>query len=219
MAFAYFSPERMPEMNSSAFGVVAALILFSIPNAKEEIIFTENFESEVLALNYNSFNQFNVTNGTVDLIGNGFFDFYPAQGRYVDLDGSTNNAGVLATANSFAAGTYTLNFLLGGSTRGDDNTVRVSLGDFVREITLASNAGLTNQGFTFTTRTAGNLSFENFGGDNLGLILDNITVDGATPTQTAAVLEPSTWAMLLLGFAGVGFMAYRRKLKPASLAV
>jgi hypothetical protein len=53
----------------------------------------------------------------------------------------------------------------------------------------------------------------------LGLILDNITVDSATPTQTAAVPEPSTWAMLLLGFAGVGFMAYRRKLKPASLAI
>jgi hypothetical protein len=26
-----------------------------------------------------------------------------------------------------------------------------------------------------------------------------------------AVPEPSTWAMLLLGFAGVGFMAYRRR--------
>ncbi len=29
------------------------------------------------------------------------------------------------------------------------------------------------------------------------------------------VPEPSTWAMLLMGFAGVGFMAYRRKSKPA----
>jgi hypothetical protein len=28
---------------------------------------------------------------------------------------------------------------------------------------------------------------------------------------TAAIPEPSTWAMLILGFAGVGFMAYRRK--------
>ncbi|MBA2399451.1 MAG: PEPxxWA-CTERM sorting domain-containing protein, partial [Bradyrhizobium sp.] len=26
-----------------------------------------------------------------------------------------------------------------------------------------------------------------------------------------AVPEPSTWAMMILGFAGVGFMAYRRK--------
>jgi hypothetical protein len=32
---------------------------------------------------------------------------------------------------------------------------------------------------------------------------------------SAAVPEPSTWVMLLLGFAGVGFMAYRRKAKPA----
>ncbi len=28
---------------------------------------------------------------------------------------------------------------------------------------------------------------------------------------TATVPEPSTWAMLILGFAGIGFMAYRRK--------
>jgi hypothetical protein len=34
----------------------------------------------------------------------------------------------------------------------------------------------------------------------------------------AAVPEPSTWAMLLLGFAGIGFMAYRRKLKPVLMA-
>jgi len=29
--------------------------------------------------------------------------------------------------------------------------------------------------------------------------------------QVAAVPEPSTWAMLILGFAGIGFMAHRRK--------
>ena len=37
-------------------------------------------------------------------------------------------------------------------------------------------------------------------------------------TILAAVPEPSTWAMLLLGFAGIGFMAYRRKSKPALMA-
>jgi hypothetical protein len=31
----------------------------------------------------------------------------------------------------------------------------------------------------------------------------------------SAVPEPATWAMMLLGFAGVGFMAYRRKSKTA----
>jgi hypothetical protein len=34
-------------------------------------------------------------------------------------------------------------------------------------------------------------------------------------TFVAGVPEPSTWAMMLLGFAGLGFMAYRRKSKPA----
>lgn len=42
---------------------------------------------------------------------------------------------------------------------------------------------------------------------------DNVSLD-----VTAAVPEPSTWAMMILGFAGVGFMAYRRKSKSALMA-
>ncbi len=34
----------------------------------------------------------------------------------------------------------------------------------------------------------------------------------------SAVPEPSTWAMMILGFAGIGFVAYRRKSKPALMA-
>jgi hypothetical protein len=37
--------------------------------------------------------------------------------------------------------------------------------------------------------------------------------DGNTITFADAVPEPSTWAMMILGFMGVGFMAYRRKNK------
>ena len=36
--------------------------------------------------------------------------------------------------------------------------------------------------------------------------------------MTHGVPEPSTWAMMLLGFAGIGFMAYRRKSKRALTA-
>ena len=32
-----------------------------------------------------------------------------------------------------------------------------------------------------------------------------------TGFEVVAMPEPSTWAMMILGFAGVGFMAYRRK--------
>jgi hypothetical protein len=39
-----------------------------------------------------------------------------------------------------------------------------------------------------------------------------------TSGSITSVPEPSTWAMLLLGFAGIGFMAYRRKSNPALMA-
>ena len=39
-------------------------------------------------------------------------------------------------------------------------------------------------------------------------------VDG-NPSLTASVPEPSTWAIMILGFAGVGFFAYRRKSNPS----
>ena len=38
--------------------------------------------------------------------------------------------------------------------------------------------------------------------------VDSITIN---TNLTSAVPEPSTWAMLLLGFAGIGFMGYRRR--------
>lgn len=44
----------------------------------------------------------------------------------------------------------------------------------------------------------------------LGLVLpDGLSIAGEDPI--AAVPEPSTWAMLLIGFAGVGFAAYRKR--------
>jgi len=39
-----------------------------------------------------------------------------------------------------------------------------------------------------------------------------------TISVTSGVPEPATWAMMILGFAGVGFMAYRRKSKQALMA-
>jgi len=36
--------------------------------------------------------------------------------------------------------------------------------------------------------------------------------------EVTAVPEPSTWAMLILGFAGIGVLAYRRRSRPAVMA-
>lgn len=41
----------------------------------------------------------------------------------------------------------------------------------------------------------------------------------ANDGQVGAVPEPSTWAMMILGFAGVGFLAYRRRSQSQSLRV
>ena len=45
----------------------------------------------------------------------------------------------------------------------------------------------------------------------------SMNVDNIVVSAVAAVPEPSTWAMMILGFAGVGFMAYRRR-KSAAIA-
>jgi PEP-CTERM motif len=60
---------------------------------------------------------------------------------------------------------------------------------------------------TFTSLSWSNPQSEFWYGFNVGY------------TSVAPVPEPSTWAMMILGFAGVGFMAYRQKAKPASMAV
>jgi hypothetical protein len=72
-----------------------------------------------------------------------------------------------------------------------------------------------SQTFAITPGTTYFYSFDvpSFNGhpDGFFVSVSNATVAGAVP-------EPSTWAMLLLGFAGLGFMAYRRKSNPALMA-
>jgi hypothetical protein len=66
--------------------------------------------------------------------------------------------------------------------------------------------------FSYTYSGSGeNGSNFTIGGDDL--ILRSLTV-----TLTSAVPEPSTWVMIIVGFSGVGFMAYRNR-KSQSLAL
>jgi hypothetical protein len=47
-------------------------------------------------------------------------------------------------------------------------------------------------------------------------VIRNVGVGGNFTLITAPVPEPSTWAMMILGFVGVGWLAYRRKSKTLS---
>jgi hypothetical protein len=73
-------------------------------------------------------------------------------------------------------------------------------GAFSGHIVQASFIAAATNAFSFTESSAQQAS----------PIFDDVTI--------SAVPEPSTWAMMILGFAGVGFMAYRRKSKPSLMA-
>jgi len=51
-----------------------------------------------------------------------------------------------------------------------------------------------------------------------GYTFDTVSGHNYSSSNVGAVPEPSTWAMMILGFAGIGFMAYRRKNKLALMA-
>ena len=73
--------------------------------------------------------------------------------------------------------------------------------------TVALGAGIHEFAFHFSRGESGFGRAPYFGIDGVSLVQQ----------QVSAVPEPSTWAMMLLGFAGVGYGVYRRK-KLAALA-
>ena len=66
-----------------------------------------------------------------------------------------------------------------------------------------------------TTGTVPALAFADAGASSHIFASETVAPVGI---EVSAVPEPSTWAMMLLGLCGVGFMAYRRKSKPALMA-
>jgi hypothetical protein len=59
--------------------------------------------------------------------------------------------------------------------------------------------------------TSGVIAFDD-GGNPADADYDDLVVR----FNVSAVPEPTTWAMMLIGFAGIGFLAYRRRVKPAT---
>ncbi len=191
--------------NSFISASILAAALSAVPAAAAPI-FSDTFDGEDQELN-TTLDNWTVSDGTIDVVGGpSFFDFYPGNGNYVDLDGSTSDAGTITTSTvfSFVAGTYTLTFELGGSTRGDSNTVHVSLGGiFAESFTLATDAPLALVTRTITLNSAmgsGALSFAHDGGDNFGLLLDDVTLDYERPD--VGVPAPLALSLLLGGLAG-----------------
>jgi hypothetical protein len=118
---------------------------------------------------------------------------------------STSGSGLNDVVNSagFAAG---IHFGIGT----DINATPVSPALLTTDFTTSINCGNGCGGFgTFHLGVTANV-FEDINFDPTG---GAVAFDESTAV-TSAVPEPSTWAMMILGFCGVGFMAYRRKSKP-----
>ena len=145
----------------------------------EDTFDTENDGRGVL--NYTNLSNWDVTVGSIDVIGNGFFDLLPGNGLYIDLDGTSAQAGTLESKVDFrlAPGQYLLEFKLAGSARRDTNSVTVALGAvFTETFILESDAPLmtVTRAIEVSIPTTAKLSFKHDGGDNLGLLLDDVAL-------------------------------------------
>ena len=123
--------------------------------------------------------------------------------QFLTVASVTNNfANAASQITNFSGSIFRIVGEIGG---GDD--IRV-----IGPVAATANCGPNCQGFGGSAvLTAGDyyLDLSGTGGGSAGY--------GGT-LSVSAVPEPSTWAMMILGFFGVGFMAYRRKSSAFRLA-
>ena len=128
--------------------------------------------------------------------------------NFVELDTTANSIATQDIATIIGQ-TYSLSFAYSPRTgiASDSNTIEV----YWDGVLLDSYTGFTNANSAWTVYTvnvigdgSSSLEFRAAGKSDLyGGSLDAIML--------TAVPEASTWAMMILGFLGVGFVAYRRK--------
>ena len=195
-------------MNIRLLAAAAALAISA--GAQAAPVFSDSFTGNATGVDLTPAG-WTVSSGTndVDIIGNGYFDFIPANGVYIDLGGSNNVAGAAVLSTSFAAtagDTYTATFQLAGNQRGaGTDTVTVMLGDtaFTSPVLNSADGFATFSITTVATGSSLTLSFEDSRDGNIGALLDNVSV--------SAVPEPTNVALMMAGLLGLGFAARRRR--------
>ena len=193
--------------------VVLSMLSICAGSSKAAFVFFDNFNSYTQSLNWVAEGGWaNSAAGTVDLIGDGgAYPLLPAgNGNYLDMDGSTNEAGGVTYAGiCLAPGDYVLRFDMAGNQRGGlIDPMNVVVSGFVNESVpgMSSGAPLTSMAipFTVSTATTVSLSFEGTGRDNIGALLDNVGIDDG------ANVIPAPGA-ILLGSLGVGIVGWLRR--------
>ncbi len=148
-----------------------------------------------------------VSNGNVDIVSYQPGAYGPAPtngGSYgLDLVGYGSTGEISQTFNTTAGVTYDVSFVYKSNPGVIDPTANVLLdGNSIGSVT----GGTGWQTFTYSfVGTGGVETFainETYGYNNGGVFLDNASI--------SPVPELSTWAMMLAGFAALGFAGYRR---------
>jgi hypothetical protein len=190
---------------------LAAAAAFSVarPAAAATTIISENFETGLGV--FSASGQVGVANGA---------NYIPCCGATGNLtnnfvafgSGGVPSGTISATFNSVLGQAYALSFDYGVLGIGQDS-LSVTIGGISTTFVfkdanndLDTALGLVSLDFVGTGAPIA-LSFSSDGAANADAIIDNIllaTVDAALP-------EPATWAMMLLGFAGIGIAVRRRK--------
>lgn len=176
--------------------------------------------------------------GDVDIINTpSFYNFIPGAGILIDLNGSVNEYGGMYIPIALTAGDYTVDFVLAGTQGGGfsgatggpsegsgDTTTKTTYATFgssTSMVSLAYNSPLTTYSFTFDPATSGTYDLAFYmglgeGNPNVGNLLQSVTVVTGNSGLTTPL--PSTWSMLLAGFVGLGFIAYRGRRNSSGVA-
>ena len=90
----------MKKLLAATSALTLAVGLLASTNSFAAVVLSDNFDADARVLNWSGDLTFTSnaagSNASTDLIGTGFYDFYPGNGNYVDMDGSTgagNNPG------------------------------------------------------------------------------------------------------------------------------
>ena len=143
--------------------------------------------------------------------------------RGTSIDSSTGSVSLTSGTTALTATATELFFNFGGSTAAalifaSPGFSLSPLGSVMAEQFCNGAANCVNQNNAVLAAGISDVWISPGCCSSSGGISEEGTVAIATAPVTPAVPEPSTWAMMLLGFTGIGFMAYRRKSKPALMA-
>lgn len=207
------------------FMLLASLAVVSALSMQAQV-FTENFESYSAPSGSltgvgtaGTFGPWTVSAGSIEILNS--YPGLPARGgtQNLDMDGGTSSAGTInRTFTATAGATYTLTYFYAGNQRGGSpDTMTVSLGlNSVTHSNVPSAQGYTLGTISWTAASTGtaNVTFATTGGDNVGILLDDVTlVTNVTGTPTL-----TEWGMLSLTAMLVLFGAYKAKTKAGAIA-